>query len=443
MAYRRFEILDVRLPTFLQHDATHIKVLNQPDIDDKDATVIDKLLVFKDAKKKDDIIKASNVSQDNVIEVDTRDLLRVFEFNLNFENTDVYYVTYDIWYNDVTSAGWARPNMVTRDTDGYSRNDVEVITPTLEVTTDPNNAELGGFRVLTSKFKTFLGSGVHKYTSWFIKDFTGNVIWKQERSNVNLDSIRIPNNILDIDNIYVIKAIHFSDGNVPSNPGKLIIKTKGELTEVEKYAYAIANNGGVITELANAEKIKFGYERPVLTGGKDSIEDIEDALEKSIVTMVNANILNGNLEQNITLLNNEIKDLNNEIKELNTKLANSENNEKELKELNDKKEQLINNLKTNITNLQTQLSKTENELKVALKNKNYDEKIIINLEDIIYTYRKRLDAALNSLAYKNTIVDELTKKVPTLNTELVDMNEGMTAALNKLLNYILTSGVTE
>ena len=34
MAYRRFEILDVRLPADLTHDATYIKVLYKPNLED-------------------------------------------------------------------------------------------------------------------------------------------------------------------------------------------------------------------------------------------------------------------------------------------------------------------------------------------------------------------------------------------------------------------------
>ena len=160
--------------------------------------------------------------------------------------------------------------MVTKDTDGYAHNDVEVITPIVDVSTDPNNAELGGFIITTSPFRTFLGTATHKYTSWYIEDYTGNVVWKRERDDVNLTSIRVPANILNVNSIYTIKVVHFSNGLVPSNPGKLIIKTKGELSEVERVIY--------------------GNQRPVITGGKASMEDLEKAYLDLFNKYINATI---------------------------------------------------------------------------------------------------------------------------------------------------------
>ena len=344
MAFRRFEILDVRLPNFLKHDATQIRVLTTPTVDDKDAIVIEKLLVYKDAEKKDDIIKASGVDADNVIETDTRDLLKVFEFNLNFEDHDVYYVTYDIWHNDLTHAGWARPNMVTRDTDGYSNNDVEIITPKLTVTTDPNNAELGGFNIKTTEFQTFLGTAKHKYTTWIIEDYTGNVVWKRQRDSVNLTSMRVPNNILNIDNLYVIKAIQFSNGNVPSNPGKLIIKTKGELTEVEKTLIAAKIAAGTMTE-ADKEVLRtlgpsgvhltYGNERPVITGGKDSLENVSSALESSLNRMMDYALTSGAKTSHIRHLTETVTSLTEQLKTLENRLRDNDNTIEELQAENE------------------------------------------------------------------------------------------------------------
>lgn len=344
MAFRRFEILDVRLPSFLKHDATQIRVLTEPNINATDSKVIEKLLIYKDAEKKDDIIKASGVDKNDVIETDTRDLLNVFEFNLNFEEHDVYYVTYDIWHNDVTHAGWARPNMVTRDTDGYSSNDVEIITPKLQITTDPNNAELGGFTIKTSEFQTFIGTATHKFTTWIIEDYTGNVIWKRERDAANLTSIRIPNNILNIDSLYVIKAIHFSSSNVPSNPGKMIIKTKGELTEVEKILLATKVAAGTMTEVdkevlntlgASGVDLVYGNERPVITGGKDSLTDVSEALENSLNQMMDYALTSGAKTAHIKHLTETVEKLNGQLKVLKDRLSKDDATIKQLQAENE------------------------------------------------------------------------------------------------------------
>ena len=344
MAFRRFEILDVRLPSFLQHDATQIRILTEPNINDKDSITLEKLLIYKDAENKDRIIQASGVEKDNVIETDNRNLLNVFEFNLNFEEHDVYYVTYDIWHNDVTHAGWARPNMVTRDTDGYSSNDVEIITPKLQITTDPNNAELGGFTIKTSEFQTFIGTATHKFTTWIIEDYTGNVIWKRERDAANLTSIRIPNNILNIDSLYVIKAIHFSSSNVPSNPGKMIIKTKGELTEVEKILLATKVAAGTMTEVdkevlntlgASGVDLVYGNERPVITGGKDSLTDVSEALENSLNQMMDYALTSGAKTAHIKHLTETVEKLNGQLKVLKDRLSKDDATIKQLQAENE------------------------------------------------------------------------------------------------------------
>jgi len=361
MAYRRFEILDIRLPADLKHDATFIKVLYNPDLEDKDALFEEKLLLYKDAEKKDEIKKATGVSDNDVIEVDDRDKLRLYEFNLDFENNDVYFITYDLYYNDVTHSGWARPLMVTRDTDGYSHNDVEVLTPILSVTTDPNNAELGGFMVSTTPFRTYLGTAIHKYTSWYIEDYTGNVIWKREKDDVNLTTIRIPANILDINSLYTIKAIHFSNGMVPSNPGKLIIKTKGEISEVEKIIY--------------------GNQRPVITGGKASMEELEEAYTELFNKYINTKI---GYKSMLTLCEDEKEKIIEEKNELNN-------------ELNETKEELHEAL-DNYEALKNKLEETVNEYleQCKIKDASLEEKEKL-ISDAEKAFKELLEKYINDL----------------------------------------------
>lgn len=425
MAFRRFEILDVRTPSFLEHDATQIRVLTSPNIENKDSLEIEKLLIYKNAEKKQDIIEASGVSEDNIIEVDNRDLLREYEFNLNFEKSDIYYVTYNIWYNDVTSAGWARPNMVTRDTDGYSANNVEIITPILKVNTDPNNAELGGFNIITTPFRTFLGTAKHKYTSWYIEDFTGNVIWKRERDSVNLTSIRIPNNILALDSIYTIKAIHFSDSNVPSNPGKLVIKTKGELSEVEKALFG-----------ASAKAIQFGHERPIVTGGKDSLEVIENALDEAIHRMTNTAILNGNLKLVIEKLNKQLAEVNNEVANLQAKLKQATTDKQNLQKLLEDKEKLIQQLQQELKKLE----QAEKEI-ALLKDLNKDkDSIIIKLDSQIDRLKNELNKTIRLLNSKEDDYNKLIEAYKKVSKEMHDLHDTLEKSLEVTISYALKSG---
>ena len=361
MAYRRFEILDVRLPADLKHDATFIKVLCKPNLEDSESLIEEKLLLYKDAERKNEIKEATGVDDDDIVEVDNRDKLRLYEFNLDFEKYDVYFITYDLYYNDVTHSGWARPLMITKDTDGYAHNDVEVLTPIVSVSTDPNNAELGGFTISTTPFRTFLGTALHKYTSWYIEDYTGNVVWKREKDDVNLTSIRIPANILNVNSIYTIKVIHFSNGLVPSNPGKLIIKTKGELSEVERIIY--------------------GNQRPVITGGKASMEELEEAYTELFNKYINTTI---GYKSMLTLCEDEKEKVIEEKNEINN-------------ELNETKEELQEAL-DNYEALKNKLEETVNEYLEQCKIKDATieekEKLITEAEN---AFKEILEKYINNL----------------------------------------------
>jgi len=274
MAFRRFEIIEVNLPKGIEHVASLFIVSRKPLIVDDNSHITNtddivnkKLVIDPNYKNKSKIENDPDAKDADKLETTDRELFRITEFNLDFEHFDMYFVTYKLFYSDGNNSGWAKPLLITRDTDGYSANDVEIITPKLSITTDPNNAELGGFMVNTTKFDTFFGNAVHKFTTWRIRDYTGNIVWEKAMDDVNLTSIRIPNGILDLDSVYTIEAIHFSNGNVPSNPGRLFIKTKGEYSEVEK--------------------VMFGLARPALTGGRVTLEEVSAFNEKILEKYLN------------------------------------------------------------------------------------------------------------------------------------------------------------
>ena len=278
MAFRRFEIIEVNLPKGVEHIATLFAVSKKPLIVDDNNHIVNseditdkKLIIDPDYKNKDDIENDPDAKNAKTTETKDSDLYRITEFNLDFEQSDIYFVTYKLFYSDTNNSGWAKPLMITNNTDGYSANDVEIITPKINANIDPNNAELGGFEVVGTPFETFFGNATHKYTTWKIKDYTGNVVWEKFMDDVNLESIRIPNGILKLNSIYTIEATYFSNGNVPSNPARLIIKTKGEYSEVER--------------------VMFGLARPALTGGRLTLEEVmkfnEDILNRYLTDRLN------------------------------------------------------------------------------------------------------------------------------------------------------------
>jgi len=336
MAFRRFEIVEVSLPNGVEHIASLFVVSRKPlIIDDSNhitntEDVVDKKLVIDpDYENKDDIENDPDAKDADKLETKDKDLFRITEFNLDFEHSDMYFVTYKLFYSDGNNSGWAKPLMITRDTDGYSANDVEIITPRLVAETDPNNAELGGFMVKGSPFETFFGHATHKYTTWRIKDYTGNVIWEKFMDDVNLESIRIPNGILDLNSVYTIEAIYFSNGNVPSNPGRLIIKTKGEYSEVEKVLYGVA--------------------RPALTGGRVTLEEVMAFNEKMLEAYINDKLTISKYKQIINDKNLYIKELEKvrdklkeRVNELKIQLANEkQQHEKDVKYLEDQNSVLM------------------------------------------------------------------------------------------------------
>jgi len=159
------------------------------------------------------------------------------DFELDFDAHDLYFARVKLNFDDGTFYGWTKPIVLTKDGDGFSHNNIVIVTPKVSITTDKNNAELGGFKIEGSEFILFSGVGSHKYTYYTIKDTTGATVWERKVNDNNLTSIRVPNDVLKVNKLYTAEMVYVSDSNQRSNAGKLFFKTTGHIVEDNEVAF--------------------------------------------------------------------------------------------------------------------------------------------------------------------------------------------------------------
>jgi len=144
--------------------------------------------------------------------------------NLPLGDEDVYFVRNKYIFNN-SESNWTRKVKVTKHSTTFTTSKTIVVTPKVEVFGNVNNMPRGGFEITCSDFLLFTGEGKHKYTSWSIEDSNGRVVWSREKDSYNLTKIRIPDYILNIEEVYLIKVKYITDTNISSLEGKLFINT--------------------------------------------------------------------------------------------------------------------------------------------------------------------------------------------------------------------------
>jgi len=146
------------------------------------------------------------------------------DVNLPLGEEDVYYVRNKYTFNTGDSK-WSRIVKVTKHNTSFTTNKTIVVTPSINVYGNINNMPRGGFEITSSDFLLFTGEGNHLYTDWIIEDLNGKVVWSRYKDRYNLTKVRVPDNILNIEEVYIIKVRYTTNTNVSSYYGKLYINT--------------------------------------------------------------------------------------------------------------------------------------------------------------------------------------------------------------------------
>ena len=121
--------------------------------------------------------------------------------------------------NDIIKLGTpSRISSIKGNQEGVKISDTIVNTPTIVLGTSYNYNIDGNIMLKTSDFKMFSSSGIHKATSWVIKDLAGKVLFKREYDLDNLTTILLPDEFKLEDN-FIVYVAHHSDTNADSNYG--------------------------------------------------------------------------------------------------------------------------------------------------------------------------------------------------------------------------------
>ncbi len=125
----------------------------------------------------------------------------------------------DIDGNDIIKLGTpSRISSVRGNQEGVKISDTIVETPTVIIGSSYKYNIDGNIMLKTSDFKMFSSSGIHKASTWIIKDLSGKILFKREYDLDNLTSIILGDEFKLEDN-FIVYACHHSSTNADSNYG--------------------------------------------------------------------------------------------------------------------------------------------------------------------------------------------------------------------------------
>ena len=103
----------------------------------------------------------------------------------------------------------------------FTTPDVYVKTPDITIQGEPSN--VSEMPIITgSEFKVIGDKDEHQYTDWVIRDINGDIVWSSLQDNINLTSIRVPNNVLKTSTTYLFEVTYYGNKYVSPTRRKTV-----------------------------------------------------------------------------------------------------------------------------------------------------------------------------------------------------------------------------
>ena len=198
-----------------------------------------------------EIFDSSDLTPESLIKsIDRVDSNRyVLEVDLDFNNKDLLYCVSTLYFTNGKHYTLPYPTVITKDGNDFTHNDSVILTPKITIDDDLTKTRLGNFTIYSSDFVLLTGNGSHKYTSWKITDSKGKIYINKEKDYKNLTSLRVPDNSLDPNKLYIVEVVYISSNGDMSNKGKLLFKTTtnndldfDSLYDLDKYRLRLEYN---------------------------------------------------------------------------------------------------------------------------------------------------------------------------------------------------------
>lgn len=181
------------------------------------------------------ISKTLSFTGSDLLVNETSDVLYDKNFTININKDDTVYIVTQYVYkvldlvnggyekdtdgNDILKYGTpSRISSLKSNQEGVKISDTIVDTPTIIIGTSYNYNIDGNVMLKGSEFKMFSSVGVHKASTWIVKDVLGNILFKREKDQDNLTSIILPEKFKLEDN-FIVYCMYHSDTNADSNYG--------------------------------------------------------------------------------------------------------------------------------------------------------------------------------------------------------------------------------
>ncbi len=152
---------------------------------------------------------------------DTENLLE-FHILKTPEKDQIVFARVKINFSNDTASDWSRPITLSECQKGFKLSNTIVVTPEV-LLYDAVLDISGNLKIGTTEFRLYAGTGKHLSTTWEISTMFGDIVWSRDDDEDNLLSITIPDNKLEKNKLYVVKAKHKTDTNTYSNYGRRIV----------------------------------------------------------------------------------------------------------------------------------------------------------------------------------------------------------------------------
>ena len=118
------------------------------------------------------------------------------DIELDFSYRNQYYIRGKYEYEDGTETDWSTPVVITKDSLKIFYEDIIIKPPVIEIDGTLEQLKYGGFTINVKGFKVENGVAKHIATDYVIKDFANRIIWSSMNDKNNLNSIMVPNNVI-------------------------------------------------------------------------------------------------------------------------------------------------------------------------------------------------------------------------------------------------------
>jgi len=195
----------------------------------KNNASLNKLVHYATSWRLYDDIEGKNLIYEKLI---STKMLNVLYVNKDLDEDKTYYVQTKLYFKDnngkIKETPWSKLMPVSTGDLNTATTDELIKPPVISLDRNPNYVPSGNFNIMISTYSDVRPDREHKSTDWVITDRNGETVWSSMDDEDHLTSIIVPDNTLEPEKTYYIKARYKNNYDEYSLYGTMQIRTVDE-----------------------------------------------------------------------------------------------------------------------------------------------------------------------------------------------------------------------